>query len=100
MRYGKPLYINKDKITDPENTFVLPIFVKPGRTHFMLRTPVDRKIEAKMADGGRVRILNYQKEDDVQFRFYYNRHIVPMRAEKVPGFRKQLKLRETELNYK
>ena len=59
MRYGEPLYINKEKITDPDNTFVLPIFVKPGRTHFMLRTPIDRKIAAKVANGDRVRVLNY-----------------------------------------
>lgn len=39
IRYGHPLFINKEKVVDPENTFILPMFIKPGRTHFILRTP-------------------------------------------------------------
>ena len=39
LRYGKILKINKDKLKDLENSFILPVFIKPGRTHFMLRTP-------------------------------------------------------------
>ena len=38
-RFGKSMLINIEKVTDPNNTFVLPIFIKPGRTHFLLRTP-------------------------------------------------------------
>lgn len=59
LRYGKTLYINHEKVVNPGNTFVLPIFIKPGRTHFMLRTPIDHKIKKKVDAGGRVRILNY-----------------------------------------
>ena len=84
-RYGKPLLINREKVTDPMNTFVLPIFIKPGRTHFIMRTPADLRVKAKVASGKRVRIMSYQNRKDVHFRFYYNRHIVPVRQEKVPG---------------
>ena len=38
-RFGKSMLINIEKVTDPNNTFVLPIFIKPGRTHFLLRAP-------------------------------------------------------------
>ena len=85
VRYGQPLFINKEKVVDPANTFILPMFIKPGRTHFMLRTPMNANIKARVDNGARVRILNYQTRADVQFRFYYNRHIVPSRQEKVPG---------------
>ena len=59
--------------------------MKPGRTHFMLRAPEDPRVIARMARGARVRILNYQTKADAQFRFYYNRHVVPYRTERVPG---------------
>ena len=38
LRYGKVLTMNSHLMTDPEKTFILPIFIKPGRTHFILRT--------------------------------------------------------------
>ena len=85
VRYGKVLYLNFSQIRDPANTFVLPLFIKPGSTHFMLRAPEDPRIKARMARGARVRILNYQTKADAHFRFYYNRHVVPFRAERVPG---------------
>ena len=45
LRYGKTHFINLEKMKDPENTYVLPMFIKPGRTHFMLRTPEDSVIK-------------------------------------------------------
>lgn len=44
LRYGKPLLINFEKMRDPINTFVLPIFIQPGRTHFFLRTAADELV--------------------------------------------------------
>ena len=82
LRYGKPFFINFEKVRDPQNTFVLPIFIRPGRTHLMLRTPMDHDVKARVDHGVKVRILNYQKQSDVHFRFYYNRHIVPHREER------------------
>ena len=72
-------------MTDPDKTFILPIFIKPGRTHFILRTQSDARIKDKIDKGGRVRIKNYQRREDAHFSFYYNRHIVLPRAEKVPA---------------
>lgn len=85
IRYRNTMFINLEKVKDPENTFILPIFIKPGRTHFMLRTPLDSKIKSRVESNQRVRILTYQTAKDVQFRFYYNRHIVPFREEKIPA---------------
>ena len=61
LRYGKVLRINDDKMRDAEKTFILPIFIKPGRTHFILRTPADEKIKNKIDKGARVRVKNYQR---------------------------------------
>ena len=79
IRYRNSFFINLEKMKDPETTYILPIFIQPGRTHFMLRTPIDRKIKSRVENKQRVRIMNYQKIEDVHFRFYYNRHIVPVR---------------------
>ena len=84
LRYGKVLKINADKMTDPERTFILPIFIKPGRTHFILRAQADKRMKDKMDRGARVRIKNYQRREDAHFNFYYNRHIVDYRIERVP----------------
>lgn len=59
LRYGKILKINKDKLKDMENSFILPVFIKPGRTHFMLRTPEDPKVKQRVDDGHKVRCLPY-----------------------------------------
>ena len=85
LRYGTVLKINMDKVTDPFSTYMLPIFIKPGRTHFILRTPEDKLVKSRVEKNARVRMMNYHKPEDVCFKFYYNRHIVPMREEKVPG---------------
>ena len=45
---------------------------------------MDQDVKARVDQGFKVRLLNYQKPGDVHFRFYYNRHIVPHREEKVP----------------
>ena len=50
-RFGKSMLINIEKVTDPNNTFVLPIFIKPGRTHFLLRTPQDERMKARVERG-------------------------------------------------
>ena len=34
--------INEEKVSDPRNTFVLLMFVKPGRTHLFIRAPQTR----------------------------------------------------------
>lgn len=86
IRYGKPLLINFEKIRDPANTFVLPLFIKPGRIHFFLRTEADPRVQRKVEKGSKaLRMLTYQNREDAHFRFYYNRHIVANREEKVPG---------------
>ena len=45
------MFINRDNVSDPVNTFVLPLFVKPGRTHFVLRTPIDKATKERVDAG-------------------------------------------------
>ena len=85
LRYGVVKRINYEFNSDPMSTFALPIFIKPGRTHFIIRTPEDQHIKSRMKKGHRVKMMSYHTKDDVPFKFYYNRHIIPMREEKVPG---------------
>ena len=85
LRYREFKTMNMEKIHDPNNTFVLPIFLKPGRTHFMLRTPADKRRQDRASSGASMKLMHYQKQKDAFFRFYYNRHIIPLREEKVPG---------------
>lgn len=35
--YKNPNLINYDLMDDPDNTYVLPIFIRPGRNHFFVR---------------------------------------------------------------
>jgi len=37
-RYEKPSVINKNLVTDPYNTYVMPIFLKPGKQNFFIFT--------------------------------------------------------------
>lgn len=38
-RYKKPFLMNKSEVgLDPENTFVLPLFLKPGKNNFFIFT--------------------------------------------------------------
>ena len=48
LRFRTVRLINAEKVTDVTNTFVLPIFFKPGRTHFMMRTQLDMAVMQKM----------------------------------------------------
>lgn len=59
LRYGKPFFINFEQMRDPMNTYVLPIFIKPGRTHFMLRTAMDQQVKQRVDNGIKVNIQNY-----------------------------------------
>ena len=37
LAFKKPNLINYEFMEDPSNIFVLPIFIKPGRTHMFVR---------------------------------------------------------------
>ena len=41
IRYANPMLINYDFLSDVRRTYVLPIFLKPGRSHFFIRTKWD-----------------------------------------------------------
>mmetsp|Transcript_4193 Transcript_4193/g.5590 ORF Transcript_4193/g.5590 Transcript_4193/m.5590 type:complete len:111 (+) Transcript_4193:508-840(+) len=91
--------MNEDKMRDPLKTFILPIFIKPGRAHFILRAPSDKRLKDKIDRGARVRIKNYQKREDAHYSFYYNRHIVGYRIEKVPVYNKVLKINREAIKF-
>ena len=65
--------------------WILPIFLKPGKCDFVIRTPKDPKIDRLMKLGARPKQLDeFQRPEDAAFKFHYKRHIVDIREEKIP----------------
>ena len=65
-RYKRPFLMNQGLVhLDPENTFVLPLLLKPGKNNFFIFTDDGKKS-------------------------FYNRHLVPVRKEYVPAYAKNL----------
>lgn len=54
----RPFLINMTKVIDPIRSFILPVFLKPGRCHMVIRTP---------------------SETDGHYKWFYNRHIIDVR---------------------
>ena len=74
--YKQPNLINYSLLEDPKQTYVLPIFIRPGRTHFFIREPLEDFNP----------ILTKQK-----FVYHYSRHVVQARLEEIPKIAKQMK---------
>ena len=85
IRFRNYKTINLEQMNDPNKTFVLPLFFKPGRTHVMLRTSADKMVQDRLKNGENVKLKPYQNLKDGFYRFYYNCHIIPIREEKLPG---------------
>ena len=69
LRYKKPCFVNMGKVIDPESTYVLPIFLKPGRNHFFIRGTRQDQVTNNTCSSGFI--------DD--FPVYYNRHTIDVR---------------------
>ena len=69
LTFKQPNLINYELMDDPANTYVLPIFIRPGRTHFFIREP---------------------REESKENKYFYSRHIVQTRKEALPKFSKEL----------
>jgi hypothetical protein len=74
LRYKKPFFINMGKVIDPENTYVLPIFLKPGRNHFFIRGIKQDSVTINTCSSGFI--------DD--YPVYYNRHTIEARDQPIP----------------
>lgn len=71
-----------------EDTWVLPIFIKPGKNDFLIRTPKDTAVASRMERGDHVALLDYQTREDAAFKFEYHRKVIAIREESVPNFTK------------
>ena len=91
LRYKNPKLINFDKLDDLYNTYVLPIFLQPGKTHFFIRNAYDSSANQQYKFGLR-KLLPYQEVADVGYRWYYNTHICEVREEEIPLYSKTLKM--------
>lgn len=66
----------------------------PGKNDMMVRTARDPSISDRKRRLSSTRLLDYQTEKDVAFRFHYRRFVVRMRAERIPTFAKQLRINQ------
>ena len=96
LRYKKPNLINFDKISGclKADMWVQPIFLKPGKCDFLIRTPKDKQKALDIEKGRRVKLSEYNTPIDGAYDFHYKRHIVKLRQEKIPIFTKELKIAE------
>ena len=76
LAFKRPNLINYELMLNPEQTYVLPIFIKPGQTHFFVR-------DVSLHDS--LRVFNRRDNNiDVGHRFYYFRRVIDIREEPVP----------------
>jgi len=89
LAFKKPNLINYELLTDLESTYVLPIFIKPGRNHFFIRDTEEIDEENQESSS--------QEEGGPPF--FYSRHIVKVRDEPIPKISKQLEKELTSKNF-
>lgn len=81
LPFKKPQLINYELIADPENTWVLPIFLRPGRAHMFVK---DAQKNQLLSMGS----LRKRRPDfsiqDLTLDYYYSRHIIEIREEPIP----------------
>lgn len=80
MKFKRPNLINFDKLaTEYEKMWVCPMFLRPGKNDFIIRSPHDPEVQAKIEDGEFLDFNDYSIEEDAAFRFYYKRRIIDVR---------------------
>jgi len=80
LRYKRPHILNLDQVVNGDflDVYVLPIFLHPGSNEWIIRANKDKSIAEHIKKHGRgsVKLLDYQINDDAEFKFYYNRSVV------------------------
>lgn len=62
-RFKNPYLINFEKLaTDYEKMWVCPMFLRPGKNDFVIRTAHDTELQAKLEAGDYVDLEDYQTE--------------------------------------
>lgn len=88
LRYKRPNVLNLDQVVagDFLDVYVLPIFLHPGSNEWVIRAPENTAVASHIKQHGRgsVKLLDYQTHEDAEFKFYYNRTVVPIRQERIP----------------
>lgn len=63
LGFDRQNLLNVEKSTDLRKTFILPIFIPPGRTHFILRTPQDGSTNNQSLESSRDSHKHYAIDD-------------------------------------
>ena len=72
--FKQPTLINYEMATNPEQTYIVPLLIKPGTTHFFVRDAARQSLLS----------LNEPILTEKDFRFYYNRQVIQISDEPVP----------------
>lgn len=88
LRYPNAKTINEKLVKEGnyDKVYVLPIFMQPGKVDFLIRSRYDPQILKKIERKGRdqIRLLPYQRPEDCEFKFYYERHMIEIREDPIP----------------
>ena len=88
--YKKPNLINYELIDNLDNAYVLPIFIRPGRTHFFVRDVFNVNFASDLYHR-RLENMKGKPPKDSGYRYYYSRHIISIREETIPKLSKKMK---------
>ena len=95
--FKRPHLINYELMFNVDRSYVIPIFIKPGRTHFFVRDAFDINYTTDILHRRRVSVQgsllseNNSTDANQGYRYYYSRHIIPVREEPIPKISKKMK---------
>ena len=97
LAFKRPHLVNYELMFDADRSYVLPIFIRPGRTHFFVRDAFDINYSTDIIHRRRLSAQsnlpseNNSTDANQGYRFYYSRHTIPVREEPIPKISKKMK---------
>ena len=83
----KPHLINYDLVEDPLKTYILPLYAKPGSTHFFVKE-ASFAAQTVTTHNSRLQVNSRLSQIGtrlVKDKFYYSRHVIEARNYPVPA---------------
>ena len=90
LKFKQPNLLNYELLMDLQETFILPMMIKPGRSHFFIRD-YDKFDEDMSSSDSFTEEESKAGQDPLAKKFYYSRHVIPVREEQLPKIAKSMK---------
>ena len=91
LKFKQPNLLNYELLMDLHETFILPIMIKPGRSHFFIRDYDKFDEDMSSSESFTEEEESKAGQDPLAKKFYYSRHVIPVREEQLPKFAKSMK---------